>query len=70
MGIYWSHCLIVAAMSLGVGECPQPKALGGGPRAVGCLVKHLPTQPVAAGVGVKIRRRGTWPWLRLNQEQG
>jgi len=42
-------------VALGVGE-PQEQAPRAGPKAAGRLGKHQPTQPVAGGVGVGIRR--------------
>ena len=38
------------------GGGPQEQALRAGPKAAGRLGKHQPTQPVAEGAGVGIRR--------------
>ena len=51
----------------------QEQAPRAGPKAAGRLGKHQPTQPVAEGAGLGVRRLqhvGTWAWLRLNQGQG
>ena len=45
-----------ASGALGVGVGAQEQAPRAGPKAAGRLGKHQPTQPVAEGVGVGIRR--------------